>query len=470
MKILPNLSTSTLTQSGATGRPATPVAYWSLAPEQLLSALHASRNGLQPADAEQRLKQYGLNTIQAQQQATALRLLLSQFKSPLVLILIFAAIVSGIVGEWVDASIVLAIVLGSTILGFVQEYTASNAVEKLRSQVTIKSSVLRGGQPQMLPSEQVVPGDVVLLSAGSLIPADGIVLEANDFFVNQAVLTGETFPVEKKPATVPANASLAERTNCVFMGTSVGSGTAQVLIVQTGKATVFGQVAERLRLRPPETEFERGIRHFGNLLTQVMLVMVVIVLAVNVFLAKPLLDSLLFALALAVGLTPELLPAIISITLSHGAQQMAKRGVIVRRLNSIENFGSMDVLCTDKTGTLTEGVVRLDGALDAQGQPSEAVLRYAYLNAHYQTGLNNPLDEAIQAAAQKAGLDISAEQKVDEIPYDFVRKRLSVVTANAQGERTLITKGALDNILSICTSVQVGDGAHPLDAASAGRD
>ena len=299
-----------------------------------------------------------------------MRLLLSQFKSPLVLILIFAAIVSGIVGEWMDAAIVLAIVLGSTILGFVQEYTASNAVEKLRSQVTIKSSVLRGGKPQMLPSEQVVPGDVVVLSAGSLIPADGVVLEADDFFVNQAVLTGETFPVEKKPATVPANASLAERTNCVFMGTSVSSGTAQVLIVQTGKATVFGQVAERLSLRPPETEFERGIRHFGNLLTQVMLVMVVFVLAINVYLAKPLLDSLLFALALAVGLTPELLPAIISITLSHGAQQMAKRGVIVRRLNSIENFGSMDVLCTDKTGTLTEGVVRLDGALDTQGQPS----------------------------------------------------------------------------------------------------
>lgn len=457
---------STLPRMGQQDTPATPVAYWSLAPEQLLSALHASRNGLQTADAEQRLQQYGLNTIRAQQQATALRLLLSQFKSPLVLILIFAAIVSGIVGEWVDASIVLAIVLGSTILGFVQEYTASNAVEKLRSQVTIKSSVLRGGQPQMLPSEQVVPGDVVVLSAGSLIPADGLVLEAHDFFVNQAVLTGETFPVEKKPATVPANASLAQRTNCVFMGTNVGSGTAQVLIVQTGKTTVFGQVAERLRLRPPETEFERGIRHFGNLLTQVMLVMVVLVLAINVFLAKPLLDSLLFTLALAVGLTPELLPAIISITLSHGARQMARRGVIVRRLNSIENFGSMDVLCTDKTGTLTEGVVRLDGAFDTQGQPSETVLSYAYLNAHYQTGLNNPLDEAIQAAAQKAGLDISAEQKVDEIPYDFVRKRLSVVTANAQGERTLITKGALDNILSICNGLQRGDGAHPLDATT----
>jgi Mg2+-importing ATPase len=464
MKILPNLSNSTSPEAGQQVAQETPAAYWSLSPEQILSALHASRNGLQPADAEQRLKQFGLNTIRAQQKATALRLLLSQFKSPLVIILIFAAIVSGIVGEWVDASIVLAIVLGSTILGFVQEYTASNAVEKLRSQITIKSSVLRGGQAQMLPSEQVVPGDVAVLSAGSLIPADGIVLEANDFFINQAVLTGETFPVEKKPATVLANASLAERTNCVFMGTSVGSGTAQVLIVETGKATVFGQVAERLRLRPPETEFDRGIRHFGNMLTQVMLVMVVLVLAVNVFLAKPLLDSLLFSLALAVGLTPELLPAIISITLSHGAQQMAKRGVIVRRLTSIENFGSMDVLCTDKTGTLTEGVVRLDSAVDTRGQPSDAVLRFAYLNAHYQTGLNNSLDGAIQAAAQKANLDISTEQKVDEIPYDFVRKCLSMVTANAQGERTLITKGALDKVLSICTSLQSGDGARPLDA------
>ena len=461
LNLFPNHS-----QAHQSTAPAILEAYWSLAPDQLLSALHASRNGLQPTDAEQRLKQYGLNTIRAQQQATALRLLLSQFKSPLVLILIFAAIVSGIVGEWVDASIVIAIVLGSTILGFVQEYTASNAVEKLRSQVTIKSSLLRGGQPQMLPSEQVVPGDVVMLSAGSLIPADGVVLEADDFFINQAVLTGETFPVEKKPATVPANASLTERTNCVFMGTSVGSGTAQALIVQTGKATVFGQVAESLRLRPPETEFERGIRHFGILLTQVMLVMVVIVLAVNVFLAKPVLDSLLFSLALAVGLTPELLPAIISITLAHGAQKMAKRGVIVRRLTSIENFGSMDVLCTDKTGTLTEGIVSLDGAFDTQGQLSEGVLRYAYLNANYQTGLSNSLDDAIQASAQKAGLDISADQKVEEIPYDFVRKRLSVVVANSRGERTMITKGALDNILSISSNIQRGDGVQPLDAAA----
>ena len=366
---------------GVQAKQETTPAYWNQTPEELFLNLQSSRSGLPQDEAEKRIQQYGLNSLVARQNTSALRLLLGQFKSPLVLILIVAAIISGIVKEWVDASIVIAIVLGSTILGFVQEYSASNAVEKLRSQITIKSNVLRNKIKKLLPSEQIVPGDIVLLNAGSLIPADGIVLESNDFFVNQAVLTGETFPVEKKPGTYPVNASLAERENSVFMGTSVSSGTAQVLIAQTGRETVFGQVADRLRLRPPETEFERGIKHFGSMLTQVMLVIVVLVLAVNLFLAKPFLDSLLFTLALAVGLTPELLPAIISITLSHGAQIMAKRGVIVRRLNAIENFGSMDVLCTDKTGTLTEGVVRLDGALDVQGKPSETVLRLAYLNA-----------------------------------------------------------------------------------------
>lgn len=437
--------------------------YWSIAPEHLFSSLKTSEKGLTQQEAEERLKSYGLNALEQRRETTALMLFLSQFKSPLVLILIFAAIISIIVGEWTDASIVLAVVFGSTILGFAQEYNASNAVEKLRSQVRIKSIVLRDGQSRFIPSEQIIPGDIVLLSAGSLVPADGVVLSAKDFFVNQAVLTGETFPVEKRPGTVPARASLVERTNCVFMGTSAGSGSAQVLIVQTGKSTMFGQIAERLRLHPPETEFERGIQRFGYLLTQVMLVMVIFVLAVNIFLNKPPIDSLLFALALAVGLAPELLPAIISITLAHGAQKMAKRGVIVRRLNSIENFGSMDVLCTDKTGTLTEGVVQLDGALDIKGQPSTSVLRYAYLNAHYQTGLNNLLDEAINIYAEKAGIDISSEQKVNEIPYDFIRKRLSVVVSNAQGKHTLITKGALEQILSICIHVQFEDNLHPLN-------
>jgi Mg2+-importing ATPase len=245
----------------------------------------------------------------------------------------------------------------------------------------------------------------------------------------------------------------------------VRSGTARVLIVQTAKSTVFGQIAERLKLRPPETDFERGVQGFGYLLTRVMLVMVVVVLAVNIIRAKPALDSLLFALALAVGLTPELLPAIISITLAHGAQRMAKRGVIVRRLNAIENFGSMDVLCTDKTGTLTEGTVLLKDALDAQQQSSPSVLRYAYLNAFHQTGLSNPLDEAINAFGQKASLDISGDLKIDEIPYDFIRRRLSVVVADTHGARTLITKGALENVLETCGTVQSAESTFPLDDA-----
>ncbi len=438
-------------------------AYWSSPLDQLFSELETSGQGLSIPAAEERLARFGLNSIKAAKKNTWYGLFLNQFKSPLVLILIFAAVVSMVVGEWVDATIVLAVVLGSTLLGFAQEYSASNAVEKLRSQITIKSNVIRDGLTQTIPSEQVVPGDVVELSAGSLIPADGVVLEANDFFVNQAVLTGETFTVEKHPGNTAQNASLADRTNCVYMGTSVGSGTARILIVQTGKATVFGQIAQRLSLRPAETEFERGIRRFGNMLTQVMLVIVAIVLVTNLILAKPVMDSLLFSLALAVGLTPELLPAIISITLSHGAHQMAKRGVIVRRLNAIENFGSMDILCTDKTGTLTEGVVRLDGAVDTEGKPSAEVLRLAYLNAHFQTGLTNPLDQAIQSEAVQKKVDIHAEQKVDEIPYDFVRKCLSVVTRGEDGRNIFITKGALTNVLERCTSIRTAKGMGELD-------
>jgi Mg2+-importing ATPase len=437
--------------------------YWSLPVERLTAALRSTADGLSLDDARQRLQEFGLNVLKTRERVTALGLFLNQFKSPIILILLFATGVSAILQEWVDALIVLIIVLGSAVLSFVQEYNANHAAERLRSRLTLKATVLRGSQPRSIPAEEVVPGDVVLLSAGSLIPADGVLLEARDFYVNQAVLTGETFPVMKQVSPVPARAGLAERTNCVFMGTNVRSGSARVLIVQTGMTTAFGQIADRLTLRPPETEFERGIRRFGYLLTEVMLVLVLIVFAVNVFFRKPILDSLLFSVALAVGLTPQLLPAIISINLSKGSQAMAANGVLVRRLESIENFGSMDVLCTDKTGTLTEGVVRLDGALDAQGHPSDEVFRYAYLNAHLQTGLANPLDEAILA---QATLDVSDVSKVDEVPYDFVRKRLSVVVVGAQhAAPLLITKGALDNVLAVCSQVHKEHATIPLDDA-----
>ncbi len=439
-----------------------PDQYWSEPPSRLLATLNTTSGGLSSVEARQRLEAYGPNTLEAKKKATALRLFLNQFRSPIVLILLFATGASAVLADWADALIILTIVLGSALLSFVQEYSANSAAERLRAEVTIKATVLRDGQVQQVPAEEIVPGDVVQLSAGNLVPADGVLLEARDLYVNQAVLTGETFPVEKRPDTVPASAGLAERTNCVWMGTNVRSGTARVLIVHTGAATALGQIANKLTLRPPETEFERGVRHLGYLLTEVMFVLVLVVFAANVFFKRPVLDSLLFSIALAVGLTPQLLPAIINVNLSKGSQAMAKAGVIVRRLSSIENFGSMDVLCTDKTGTLTEGVVRLDGALDASGQPSDAVFRWAYLNASFQTGLANPLDEAILAHGRP---DIAGVVKVDEVPYDFVRKRLSVVVAQPSGPPCIIVKGALDNVLAACSWVQEGDELTPLDDA-----
>jgi Mg2+-importing ATPase len=436
--------------------------YWSHAADDLLKQAGTTKDGLSSLEAQERFKQYGANVLKPRRQDTALRLFLSQFTNPLVLILIFAAVVSAIVREWVDTAIVLTIVTASALLSFSQEYSAGQAVEKLHSQVTLKTNVLRDGKQQSILAEEVVPGDIVLLSAGSLIPADGIVLETRDFFVNQAVLTGETFPVEKVPGPVDAAASLSARLNMVFMGTNVRSGTARLLITQTGANTEFGHIAERLTLRPPETEFERGIKKFGYLLTQIMTVLVISIFIINTLLNKPVIDSLLFAIALAVGIAPELLPAIISISMSRGAQSMAKSGVIVRRLNAIENLGSMDVLCTDKTGTLTQGVVRLDGALDAQGLPSDDVMRWAYLNSSFQTGIANPLDEAILTQPHP---DIAGMDKLEEIPYDFHRKRMSVVVDADPGSEVrplLITKGALNNIIEVCGSVRSGGEIVPL--------
>lgn len=437
--------------------------YWSLSTSDLLTQTGSTPDGLRTTEAKKRFHQIGANVLTPHRHDTVLKSLLTQFTSPLVLILIFAAIVSAIAGEWTDAVIVVIIVIASAMLSFVQEYRASQSVEKLRAQVAIKSTVVRDGKPQILPAEEIVPGDMILLSAGSLIPADGIVLEVRDFFVNQAVLTGETFPVEKKVGAVEKDTVLPARINMVFMGTSARSGTAKVLITKTGANTEFGEIAERLTLRPPETEFERGIRRFGNLLAQIMTALVLAVLAINIFLAKPPIDSLLFAIALAVGIAPELLPAIISINLSKGAETMAKSGVIVRRLNAIENLGSMDILCTDKTGTLTEGVVHLDGALDVNGSSSDEVMRLAYLNAAFQTGIANPLDEAILVHQH---LDTSGMDKLEEIPYDFIRKRLSVVVDADPGTEIkplLITKGALDKILAICAFVRSGKEAVPFN-------
>lgn len=433
--------------------------YWAENLDQLFQNLGSSGDGLKSEEAKSIFQRVGPNRIQSRSRVTPLRLLLNQFINPIVLILISATVISAFLKDWTDAVIILLIVIGSALLSFFQEYNASTAAEKLKEQVSFKTNVIRDGRSISIPTEEVVPGDMVFLSAGNLIPADGRVVEANDFFVNQAVLTGETFPVEKMPGIVPEITELSKRTNIVFMGTTVRSGEAKVLIVQTGLQTSFGQISSHLNLRPPETEFERGIRRLGYLLAEVMFLLVLGIFFFNVFFHKPVLDSLLFSIALAVGLTPQLLPAIININLSKGSQEMAKHGVIVRRLESIENFGSMDILCTDKTGTLTEGVVSLDGALDADGKPSDLVRLYAYLNALMQTGLQNMLDAAI---IKYGAAGAENYEKLDEVPYDFERKRLTVIAQKKKSSSIMIVKGALKNVLDVCIRVQTVDGEEKL--------
>jgi Mg2+-importing ATPase len=430
--------------------------YWAADADEVERRLGSGSAGLSSADASARLRENGLNQLREHRTLSRTTVLLGQLRSPLLLLLVFAAGASLLTGEWLDAAIVLAVVLATVGIGYSREYSAQSAAEALRARVRVRVTALRDGAPAAISFEHVVPGDVVLLSAGSLVPADALILEATDFHVSEAVLTGESFPVEKAPGRVPPSATLRERTNCVFLGTNVRSGTARCLVVDTGAATQFGAIAHRLTLRPPETEFDRGIRRFGYLLTSAMLIMVLLVFAAHVFRGRPPVETLLFAVALAVGLSPELLPAILSVNLARGAAMMARRGVLVRRLNAIENLGSMNVLCTDKTGTLTEGVVQLDGAYDPSGVPSAEVLELAACNAALETGLANPLDEAILNARTP---DLGRLHKLDEIPFDFIRKRLSVVVEGPDGVR-IITKGAFRHVLEVCT--QHADGG-PLD-------
>ena len=429
-------------------------AFWSLSVDEMLQKLEAKKEGLTSGEAQKRLTFYGSNLLKPKKRTDWFALLISQFKSPIILILFIATGLSFFLHDRVDALIILVIVLASGLLGFWQERSASNAVEKLLSIVQIKASVMRDGVAKEIPIEQIVPGDIIVLDAGDIIPGDGLVQESKDLFVDEAMLTGETFPVEKLAAVLPAETLLGQRTNTLWMGTHVVSGSAAALVVHTGIETEFGKVSERLKLRPQETEFEHGIRRFGYFLMEVTLVLVVCIFAINVYLGRHILDSFLFSLALAVGLTPQLLPAIISINLSHGAKRMAQKKVIVKRLSSIENFGSMNVICSDKTGTLTEGIVQLKSAIDVDGNESEKVLLQAYINAFYETGFTNPIDEAIRNHKK---FDLSGYQKEDEIPYDFIRKRLSVLVSH-DDKHIMVIKGALQNVLEVCSSVETKDG------------
>lgn len=424
--------------------------FWSTPIADVLEALQTNRDGLTQQQVQQQFSIFGFNRLRAKKKTDVITLFISQFKSPIILILIFAAILSFFLHDEIDSIIILSIVLISGLLGFWQERGASQAVDKLLAMVQTRTTVIRDGMEQEIPTEQIVPGDIILLSAGSIVPGDCLLMESRDLFVDEAALTGETFPVEKFPGIVPPETPLAKRTNSLFMGTHVVSGSARAVVVHTGLTTEFGTISSELKLRPPETEFERGIRRFGYLLMEVTLILVILIFAFNVYFHRPIVDAFLFSLALAVGLTPQLLPAIISINLSHGAKRMAAQQVIVKRLASIENFGSMNVLCSDKTGTLTQGKVQVKSAVDVNGRDNDKVLLFAYLNASFESGFVNPIDEAIR---NHQTFDISKYQKLDEIPYDFNRKRLSILVAK-DASNLMITKGALQNILSICTSVE----------------
>jgi Mg2+-importing ATPase len=429
--------------------------FWSISATEILNKLQVTTKGLTNAEAKKRLASYGVNSLKPQKQSGTFALLLGQFKSPIILILLAATVLSLFLHNFVDASIILCIVLASGLLGFWQEHSASDAVAKLLALVQIKAAVLRDGKEQEIPVEEIVPGDIVILNAGDIVPGDCLLIEEKDIFVDEAMLTGETFPVEKTVSELPSNTALAQRINSLWMGTHIISGTAKALVILTGINTEFGKVSERLKLKAPETDFEHGIRRFGYFLGEVTLVLVVIIFAINVYLQRPVLEAFLFSLALAVGLTPQLLPAIISINLAHGAKKMAEKKVIVKRLASIENFGSMNIICSDKTGTLTEGTVKVESALDVNGVASDKVFLFAYLNASFETGFTNPIDEAILNFKK---LDLKDYHKHDEIPYDFLRKRLSISVKHDK-EHLMVTKGALSNILEVCSTVEMKEGS-----------
>jgi len=430
------------------------VEFWSVPVPEMLQRLQTTYEGLSSSESSERLKKYGANLLKPKKSSNTLKILLSQFKSPIILILLFAAGLSFFLGDVTDTVIIITIILISSLLGFWQEKGAADAFEKLLSAVEVKATVVRDGEEKEVPIEQIVPGDVIIFSAGDIVPADCLILESKGLFVNEATLTGETYPVEKSTKTLNSETPLAKRTNSLWMGTSVESGSGKALAVTTGKNTEFGKISEELRTSAPETEFERGIAKFGHFLMEVTMLMVITIFAINVYLQRPILDSFLFSLALAVGLTPQLLPAIISVNLSHGAREMAENKVIVKRLASIENLGSMNLLCSDKTGTLTEGELKLHSIRDVKGSQSEKILLYASLNAYYQKGFKNPIDRAILTQNR---FEMGEYKSLDEVPYDFIRKRLSVLVSKNENN-LMITKGALSNILEICTLAEVEPG------------
>ena len=414
--------------------------------------------GLSFKEVQARLRKFGANDpAPATRRSTVIELLLL-FVNPLVIILLIAAILAAVLGQVVDSIIIIAMVLIGVAINFYQTYRSHIAIEKLRARVAPTATVLRDGQWQEIHRHDLVPDDVIRLSAGDLVPADARLLTSRDLYVQQAALTGESLPAEKD-ANGDLQSSRPDARNMVFLGTSVVSGTATALVVATGRRTAFGEIAERLALRPEETAFDQGLRRFGLLIMRAVVFLVLFLIVVSIVLHHDPFQSLLFAVALAVGLTPEFLPMITSVTLAKGAQVMARKKVIVKHLSAIQNFGSIDILCSDKTGTLTSGKMVLAQSVDVFGQLSSRPLNWAHLNSRFETGIRSPLDTAI---LQEPGSDLDDYEKRDEIPFDFERRRLSIVVQKGS-EWTLVTKGSPEGIFPLLVAYEAAGKILPMD-------
>lgn len=431
----------------------TPNNFWQFDGNYWLKKLNSSPNGLSQDSANKILLKSGIVKKAKSRFQKDILLFTGQFKSPLMLLLIGAIIVSAFLGDTSDVFIILFIVLSTGLLSFFQERNAGRVVEKLQSMIVLNSTALRDGNPQEVISSHIVSGDILLFNAGMMVPADCLLLETNELYVNEASLTGESYPVIKEVGINEQVTELSKRNNCLWEGTNIVSGTAKALVIESGSNTIFGSIVKSSSTTTV-TSFEKGIKDFGYFLMKITLMLSVFILIVNIVNHKSIIESALFALALAVGMAPELLPAITTIAMSAGAKRMLEKKVIVKKLSSIQNLGEVNLLCTDKTGTITEGKIIIEGIVDAFGITNEYVRTIAYWNSTFETGYENPIDEAIK----KLNVAITIlPKKIGEVPYDFIRKRLSIAV-ETNTEKLLVSKGAFEQITSICSKIRLADG------------
>ena len=433
--------------------------FWSYEKDYVLKSLDSSESGLSSKQASDRIESFGKNVFDKRKSESQFMIFLSQFKSPITMILIFAAILSIFMKDYSDGIIILIIIMISSILSYLHESKAKDAVKKLLSSVSVTSSILRDGKFVELDNADLTLGDIISVKTGDMIPADCLLLEGNSLSTDESSLTGETFPVEKIRGKIPVNTTLSERKNALWMGTHVISGSGKAVVVNLAKDSEFGKITASLSQKDSDTDFEKGIKDFGSLILHVTSLLIGLIFIFNIILNKPFLESFMFALALSVGLTPQMLPAIISVNLSQGAKRMSEEGVIVKKLNAIENFGSMTIMCSDKTGTITKGKVKLDSALNFNGEKSGDLSKFAAINSYFQEGYANPIDQAILSANKE---DFSAYKKLFEIPYSFENKILSILVKTGpdlSNKNLMVTKGAFESIVNISKFYEKADGS-----------